>query len=311
MLKLAVVHINRLRPRFLLVSGDLINAFPSGPNASPHAALGEIASLKEVLREVSSDIPIIFQPGNHDIAQIPTPKDIALYRERFGDDYYSFWVGGVFYLSINSQYYMDDAESKELRAAQDKWVEEELAASKAVAKHIVLLSHVPPFVGKEDEEQGWATWERGARKKMLSLAAEAGAKLWLCGHFHGQAHCWSEGGVEIVVTKSCCTNINWIAEAGECATKVRPDFAATVGNPPVVCDSFHAGMRIVRVKEDGFQHRWFTLNEVPNSLDEAFEFELKSKDDLHRHKVLGATLGLHTDHSREIAHDHKPVHPTH
>ncbi len=29
MLRLAIQHINRLKPRFLLVSGDLINAFPT------------------------------------------------------------------------------------------------------------------------------------------------------------------------------------------------------------------------------------------------------------------------------------------
>ena len=84
-----------------------------------------------------------------------------------------------------------------------------LGEAKAVpAKHIVVLSHVPPFVEDEDEPTGWATWEREPREAVLAVAAEAGATLWLCGHFHGNAYTMSRGNIEIVVTSSCCSTIN-------------------------------------------------------------------------------------------------------
>ena len=38
MLKLAIDHVNRLRPRFLLISGDLTNAWPCKENARVIAA---------------------------------------------------------------------------------------------------------------------------------------------------------------------------------------------------------------------------------------------------------------------------------
>ena len=34
---------------------------------------------------------------------MPTIQTLDQYRNDFGDDFYSFWVGGVFYIAVNSQ----------------------------------------------------------------------------------------------------------------------------------------------------------------------------------------------------------------
>ena len=120
MLRLAVQHVNRLRPRFLVISGDLINAFPTEDNAS--VAARQVASFKEALHELNPSIFLVLQPGNHDIGQQPKAADIECYRSRFGDDYFAFWVGGVMYISLNSQYYRDDLQTRSLREQQDVWV---------------------------------------------------------------------------------------------------------------------------------------------------------------------------------------------
>ena len=78
-----------------------------------------MASFKEALHELSPDIPLVLQPGNHDIGQSPTPADIERYRQRFGDDYFEFWVGGVLYIALNSQYYRDDSAVVRERLEQD------------------------------------------------------------------------------------------------------------------------------------------------------------------------------------------------
>ena len=44
----------------------------------------------------------MLQPGNHDVGQNPSAGNVAEYCARFGDDYFSFWVGGVKYISINA-----------------------------------------------------------------------------------------------------------------------------------------------------------------------------------------------------------------
>ena len=136
MLKLAISHVNRLRPRFLVVSGDLTNAWPTISNttelnASNAAVIdAQVASFREALRELDPSIPVVLQPGNHDVGQNPSRASVEAYRARFGDDYCAYWVGGVKYVAINSQYYHTQCESAEaaaLRAEQEAWVEDELS----------------------------------------------------------------------------------------------------------------------------------------------------------------------------------------
>ena len=61
-------------------------------------------------------------------------------------------AGGVLYIAINSQYYhkpCTNSGAAEPRAAQEKWVEEQFeAAAKSDAKHVVVLSHIAPFMGE-------------------------------------------------------------------------------------------------------------------------------------------------------------------
>ena len=55
--------------------------------------------------ELRSDIPLICVCGNHDVGNIPTKESVEEYRRNFGDDFFSFWVGGVKFIVINTQYY--------------------------------------------------------------------------------------------------------------------------------------------------------------------------------------------------------------
>ena len=76
---------------------------------------------------------------------------------------------------------------------------------------------------------------------------------------------------------------DWIQDAALTATVERPDFKAAMGSPPVVAVAHHSGFRIIRVTEDGFEHRWCTFADVPETLDEAFEVVQTPKD---RHNNL-------------------------
>jgi hypothetical protein len=233
--------------------------------------LRQVASFKEALHELSPDIPLVLQPGNHDVGQSPTPADIERYRQRFGDDYFEFWVGGVLYIALNSQYYRDDSAVERERLEQDAWVERTFASAlERRPKHVVMLSHVPPFVHDEEEQPGWANWPQEPRRAMLSAAGKVGAKLWLCGHYHGNSHGVSSGSIEVVTTSSCGGVINWTEEPSLVATQPFPDFSKVVGTPPVLADASHSGMRLVRVTEHGFSHRWFELADVPATFEDAF-----------------------------------------
>eukprot|EP00441_Pelagodinium_beii_P021666 CAMPEP_0197658842 /NCGR_PEP_ID=MMETSP1338-20131121/45475_1 /TAXON_ID=43686 ORGANISM="Pelagodinium beii, Strain RCC1491" /NCGR_SAMPLE_ID=MMETSP1338 /ASSEMBLY_ACC=CAM_ASM_000754 /LENGTH=490 /DNA_ID=CAMNT_0043235507 /DNA_START=77 /DNA_END=1549 /DNA_ORIENTATION=- len=275
MLNLAIQHVNRLKPRFLLISGDLTNAWPCGPQANAEAAAKQVRSVKQALRDVDSSIPIVMVPGNHDIGQVPSPAELDLYTSRWGDDYFSFWVGGVYFMVLNSQFYMDGSLTQAQKEAQDDWLEKEFQSLKTSRpKHIVILSHVPPFVKAPSETQGWANWERDPRDRIVKLALEAGARLWLNGHYHGNASTTVDG-LEVITTSSVCTVINWTEEPGVVATSNRPDFEKCVGMPPLLAEVHHSGFRIVKIDENGHRHRWFVLADVPDSLREAFEQDVE------------------------------------
>lgn len=47
-----------------------------------------------MLRTADRDIPLVVVSCNHDVGNVPTPETIAEFQRTWGDDYFSFWVGG-------------------------------------------------------------------------------------------------------------------------------------------------------------------------------------------------------------------------
>ena len=162
------------------------------------------------------------------------------YCARFGDDYFSYWVGGVKYVSINSQYYhilcVDNPEADEMAREQAAWVEEELSASAtAGAVHVVVLSHITPFMGAEDEETGHFNWKRAPREWMVRLCSQphlpgGRATIWLCGHYHASCMARTQAGTEVVTTGAAGGVINWSKPPQ--ATATPPRHQAIERSPP-------------------------------------------------------------------------------
>ena len=128
--------------------------------------------------------------------------------------------------------------------------------------------------------------------QVLTAAAEAGTKLWLSGHYHGNARGVSASGIEVVTTSACGGVINWTLDPSLIATQPFPDFTKVVGSPPVVADARHSGMRLVRVSERGFTHRWFELADVPPTFDDAFAPRPRWQNVKERYGNLADVMGL-------------------
>ena len=255
-LALAVDHVNRLKPRFVVVSGDLINGFPGEP-----AIPDQVEAFKGALARLDPSIPLVLEPGNHDLGQRPTEAAVREYQGRFGEDYLRFWVGGVLFVSLNSQ--LIKATGAPGRAAHASWAAE---AFETRAERVVVLSHICPFVGAPDEAEGWANWPLPARRAVLAQATRAGAGLWLCGHLHGNAVA-RHGRLEIVTSSAVGSMVNWTLPPAEIAVMKKPDCRTTVGRPAVVAGPASSGLRVVRVDEGGFRHRWYPLADVPARLE--------------------------------------------
>ena len=90
--RLAIRSANALRPkpRFFVVCGDMIDAVPGSRNYE-----AQFEDFKMVFQELDPEIPLVCVCGNHDVGNQPTVDTITKYRSNYGDDYYSFWVGGI------------------------------------------------------------------------------------------------------------------------------------------------------------------------------------------------------------------------
>ncbi|XP_076207222.1 serine/threonine-protein phosphatase CPPED1 isoform X6 [Aptenodytes patagonicus] len=161
----AVQAINKLnpKPKFFVLCGDLIHGMPG-----TQWRKDQEQDLKNVLKNTDQDIPLVFVSGNHDIGNTPTRETIDNYCKNWGDDYFSFWVGGVFFLVLNSQLYFDSSKCPELKQVQDVWLNEQLAvAEKHKCKHIIVFQHIPLFLRKPDEDHDYFNLEKSVRREIM------------------------------------------------------------------------------------------------------------------------------------------------
>src|SRR5512147_500825 len=79
--ELAIATANRLRPAFVIVTGDLVNK--AGDAA-------QVAEYRRIAAKLDPSITLHNVPGNHDVGNVPTPESIAAYEHQFGPDHYVF-----------------------------------------------------------------------------------------------------------------------------------------------------------------------------------------------------------------------------
>ncbi|XP_068764215.1 serine/threonine-protein phosphatase CPPED1 isoform X3 [Struthio camelus] len=227
----AVQAINKLnpKPKFFVLCGDLIHGMPG-----TQWRKDQEQDLKNVLKNTDQDIPLVFVSGNHDIGNTPTRETIDTYCKNWGDDYFSFWVGGVFFLVLNSQLYFDSSKCAELKQAQDVWLNGQLAvAEKRKCKHIIVFQHIPLFLRKPDEENDYFNLEKSVRQEIMEKFHKAGVKAVFSGHYHRNAG-GSYRGLEMVVSSAIGCQLG---------------------------EDEH-GLRVVVVTAEKIVHRYYSLNEL-------------------------------------------------
>lgn len=266
----AVIAINAMVPRpvFAVVCGDLVHSYPGVQGFTLEQHRAEVAQYKDIFSAVHSDIALVCTCGNHDIGDRPTAATIENWRENFGDDYFSFWVGGVKFICLNTQLYKGvTAESADLAAAQDAWLDEELSASESEgARRVVVFSHIPPFIFSPDESSGYFALATEVRHRLLRKLASHGVTHWFCGHYHRNAggfYCQpcdessrgvqQEATLEVVTTAAVGANIG-VDPSG--------DPLGLSGMLDVSADANLSGLRVVQVGESTLTHKFYSLEEL-------------------------------------------------
>jgi hypothetical protein len=102
----AVKKINIMKPKFVILCGDVIHSYPPSANfkavfTSPELYARQLSDFKEHMNQIDLDIPLICLCGNHDVGNRPTLDTIKEWGTHFGDDYFSFWIGGIKCIILN------------------------------------------------------------------------------------------------------------------------------------------------------------------------------------------------------------------
>lgn len=236
--KRLVEAINKMepKPKFFVICGDLLDAYPE---QEPERRSLQQKDFKDVFAELDPDIPLVCVCGNHDVGNTPTPETVQQYRTSFGDDYFSFWCGGVFFIVINSQYYWDRSLVEDIAAEHDQWLELQLSKIHCSGcKHAVIFQHIPWFLkSPDDEDYGIFTLKKENRMKMLEKFKKAGVSAIFCGHYHQNAGGFY-GDMEQVVTSAI-------------GAQLGPD---------------KHGVRIVKALDTAIQHKYYAIEDLPSSV---------------------------------------------
>lgn len=219
------------KPKFFIVCGDILDAMP---DKWPDIRKRQEADFMKCYSRLDKSIPLVCVCGNHDIGNRPTVETIESYRQSFGDDYFSFWFGGVHFIVLNSQFYEDASMVPELAKAHESWLEGELAKA---ATHKFVFQHIPWFVAEPDEEKIYFNVEQELRKTMLEKLYAGGVRKIFCGHYHRNAGGWFKDMECVVTTAVGCQ----------------------IGSDP-------HGMRIVKVAKDKVTHEYHALDKFPKNV---------------------------------------------
>jgi len=223
------------RPKFFVVCGDLVDDGP-GQDMHQHA---QQRDFKKVFQELKNEIPLVCVCGNHDVGNTPTQETIAAYRNKYGDDYFTYWIGGVLFIVINSQLYYDHSACSEEFSKQEQWLDEQLkiCASKHCT-HCVMFQHIPLFTNNREEDDQYFNVPKVQRSRLLKKLKDAGVKHVFSGHFHRNAGGFDED-LEMVVTSA---------------------IGCQIGDDK-------SGMRLVRVSEQKIDHKYYSLSDWPEVVD--------------------------------------------
>ena len=226
----AVASVNRLRPAFVVITGDLVN--------QPGDA-AQIAEYQRILHKVNPAIPVYNVAGNHDIDNVPTPARLAAYTNQFGPDHYTFRHGGFVGIVLDSIVIHSPQQTTNQLVAQEGWLRAELEqARQNRAQHIVIFAHHPWFLKAADEPDEYFNLPRARRAAYLGLFHEFGVKHLFSGHYHRNAVA-RDGDLEAVTT-------------------------GPVGKP---LGEGKSGFRVVIVRDDQIEHRFYDFGDLPNRID--------------------------------------------
>ena len=122
---------------------------------------------------------------------------------------------------------------------QQEWFDRMLlAANRARAQHILIFQHHPWFLKTEDEPEQYFNLPVARRQVALTAMKKSGVRAIFAGHYHRNSH-GRAGAIEMVTS-------------------------GPVGRP---LGKDPSGFRVVKVFSDRLEHRYYSLDDVPATIE--------------------------------------------
>jgi len=225
----AIATVNRLKPEFAIVLGDLVNK--AGDE-------NQIREYKRISAEIDPSVPLYHVAGNHDVGRLPTRESLAAYRENIGNDYYSFEKGPVYGIVLNSSLMFGSQSVTADYEKQKSWLEKELIkARESGASHTIIFQHHPYFLESALETGSLWSIPPEYRQPMIELLHRYGIRYVFTGHTH-KNNIGKDGSLQVATI-------------------------APVGMP---FDKDDSGIVVVAVTEKGVEHRYYDFGRLPHSV---------------------------------------------
>jgi serine/threonine-protein phosphatase CPPED1 len=225
----AVAAVNRLKPAFVVVLGDLVNKA-----GDPE----QIREFQRISKKIDASTPVYLVAGNHDVGADPTAEELAAYRKNFGRDYYSFRSGPVYGIVLDSSVIISPKNVSSEYQDQLSWLKKELATAKASgAAQIIVFQHHPYFSSDAKEPDQYFNIPVERRKEFLDLLRNYGVHYVFAGHIHKNSIA-KDGDLEMVAT-------------------------GPVGMP---LGDDGSGILLAAVTPSGVQHHYFDFGKLPSKL---------------------------------------------
>lgn len=222
----AVAAANRMKPACVLITGDLVNKTEDA---------AQVAEYQRIEAKLAPTIRVFRMPGNHDVGNSPTPGSLARYRERFGQDYFSFRIGDVAGFILNSMLERGIPEVAQEAAKMEEWFKVELAkARQDGARRLIVFQHHPFFLKDPNEADVYENVPREIRARYLAMLHAAGVRFVFAGHTHNNREA-RDGDLEMTATSS-------------------------VGKPSSGAKS---GIRAIAVTPTAVTHKFFDFGDLP------------------------------------------------
>jgi predicted phosphodiesterase len=226
----AIEATNRMKPAFVAMCGDMVH------DSSDQSQLDELFRITDMLDD---DIPMYWVSGNHDVGEAPTSESLALYRERFGPDNFSFDHDGCHFTVINSSVCYNPKNVPDEWEGVVQFLKDDLGKARTGGcNNIILLVHYPLFLVDADEDDNYFVIPRERRRVILDILHEHDASAVFAGHWHRNNYA-EDGDLQMVVT-------------------------GAIGYP---LGADPSGLRVVKVDGEAVTHKYYAMDDLPDSID--------------------------------------------